>query len=257
MDSENLKINFPETDKKELAQDQEFCVLQEGNTKRKIRFHDYHEIYSTPGLYEKLFYDKLKCCSPQKISGILKEEMEESPIEMSDLKVLDIGAGNGMMGEELVKDGVESVVGIDIIEEAKEAQERDRPGVYDGYHVMDLTEIDDETRGELQEEHFNCLTTVAALGFGDIPPCAFIEGFNLIEDQGIVAFNIKDKFVEKEDSSGFSRMIDSLEEKNILNIKAKDKYCHRLAVDGTPLYYYAMVGTKERDIPEELVKKLC
>ena len=42
--------------------------------------------------------------------------------------------------------------------------------------------------------------TVAALGYGDIPPQAFAEAFNLISDHGWVAFNIKDRFLQEEKS---------------------------------------------------------
>jgi hypothetical protein len=36
---------------------------------------------------------------------------------------------------------VESVVGVDIIPEAQEAADRDRPGVYEDYYVVDLTRM--------------------------------------------------------------------------------------------------------------------
>ena len=39
------------------------------------------------------------------------------------------------------------------------------------------------------------MTTVAALGFGDIPPDAFAAAFNLVEDGGHVAFTIKEDFI--------------------------------------------------------------
>ncbi len=45
------------------------------------------------------------------------------------LRVLDLGAGNGVVGEELKKRGVSRLVGVDIITEAQAATERDRPGV--------------------------------------------------------------------------------------------------------------------------------
>ena len=57
------------------------------------------------------------------------------------LRVLDVGAGNGMVGEELDRMGARHIVGVDIIPEAKEAAERDRPGVYDDYFVVDLTDV--------------------------------------------------------------------------------------------------------------------
>jgi len=237
-----------------LSQDKEWCVVQWDDTERKFRFHDYHEFYKVPGLYECVFYDVLKCNSPQTVCSSLKREMEQGPIDLCDLSVLDVGAGNGMVGEELARLGVESIVGIDIIEEASEATERDRPDVYKEYHVVDLTDIPRSTRYELQKEDFNCLITVAALGFGDIPPLAFAEAFNMVSTPGWIAFNIKDKFMDKEDSSGFSRLIHRMDDSGILDVRQCDLYRHRIAIDGTPLYYYAVVGIKEGDIPMEWVQ---
>ena len=52
--------------------------------------------------------------------------------------MLDLGAGNGMVGEALREHGFEEITGVDITPEAGEAAERDRPGVYADYHVCDL-----------------------------------------------------------------------------------------------------------------------
>lgn len=246
-----LSVEFPEVTNGEVAQDEEFCIVQEdaGGPKRKIRFHDYHEIYSVPGLYEYLFYEKLKCQSPRTISDLMETEVENLPLETSDLVVLDVGAGNGMVGEQLNRIGVKSVVGIDIIEEAAEAMERDRPEAYDEYFVADLTKLPEPTRKELNDRNFNCMVSVSALGFGDIPPLAFAEAYNLVSTPGLVAFNIKDQFVSDADSSGFSDLIERIIEEDVFQPGAQHRYCHRLSMAGDPLYYVAMVGEKKSDIP--------
>ena len=250
-----LSIEFPNQENKKLSQDEEFFVIEQFgfDQPRKIRFHDYDEIYSVPGLYEKLFYDRLKCQSPQTISEMMRRELHSSPLNASDLVVLDVGAGNGMVGEELSKLGTKSLVGIDLIDAAAEAVTRDRPGVYDDYHVADLTQLPADTRHELEEKRFNCMVSVSALGFGDIPPLAFAEAYNLVSTPGLVAFNIKEDFVSKKDSSGFSRLIDNLIDSGVFQPAQQERYCHRLAMDGTPLYYVAMVGEKTADIPAKLI----
>ena len=164
-------------------------------SRRRIRFHDYHEIFKIPGLYEQLFYEELKCDSPRTIAGLIGEQVDNDTA--ADLRVLDVGAGNGMVGEELDRMGAKHIVGVDIIEEAAEAAERDRPGIYDDYFVVDLTDIPADDQRALEEHRFNCLTTVAALGFGDIPPEAFAAAYNLVEDGGLIAFNIKERFVDR------------------------------------------------------------
>ena len=166
----------------------------------------------------------------------------------AELRVLDVGAGNGMVGEELDRMGAEHIVGVDIIPEAKEAADRDRPGVYDDYFVVDLTDVSAEDLEQMREQRFNCLTTVAALGFGDIPPEAFTTAYNLVDDGGLIAFNIKERFVSDGDRSGFEDLISSALDDGTMVLEAERRYRHRLAVSGNPLHYIAMVARKRADL---------
>jgi len=234
----------------ELDQDEEYCVLQLNGQQRKIRFHDYDEIYKIPGLYEHLFYETLECQSHEVVSSFLKDAVDDVEQAFSDLRILELGAGNGLVGEIFADEGADTIVGVDILEEAAQAAERDRPHVYDEYFVTDLTKPDDTTRAALESEDFNCLVCVAALGYGDIPPEAFSEAYNLIDTGGWVAFNIKERFINGSDASGFSRLIQHIREEDILDLKMMHRYQHRLSVNGSPLHYVAMIGRKADDIPE-------
>ena len=108
------------------------------------------------------------------MTEILKHTLGQSEYNLSELRVLDLGAGNGMMGETLKKHGVSRLVGVDIIDEAQQATERDRPGIYDAYYVADFCNLSEDLHDEIASWMPDCLTTVAALGFGDIPPKAFL-----------------------------------------------------------------------------------
>ena len=241
-----FEITFPRGREEDRDQDEEFCEVALHGETRRIRFHDYHELYAIPGLYEQLFYEKLKCDSPHTIATLLDEQLDDDAA--ADLRVLDVGAGNGMVGEELDRMGAEHIVGVDIIEEAAEAAQRDRPGVYDDYFVVDLTDVPPDTQRELAGHGFNCLTTVAALGFGDIPPEAFTGAYNLVKDGGLIAFNIKQRFVEDGDRSGFEELISRSLDDGTMELQAERRYRHRLSVAGDPLYYIAMVARKRADI---------
>ena len=241
------EIEFPEADAK-ADQDSECCDVRIDGETRRIRFHDYHEIYSVPGLYEQLFYDELKCQSPTVLTELLTDTMAETGVDPGTVDALDIGAGNGMVAEELVKRGVRSVVGVDIIEEAAEAAERDRPDVYDDYVVEDLTDLPPGVERSLAARGFKCMTTCAALGFGDIPPLAFAIALNLLADDAWVAFTIKDRFLDgEEEESGFAKLVNRLCDTGRLEVLAKRKYRHRLAVDGRELNYLAVVA-RRRDV---------
>jgi SAM-dependent methyltransferase len=232
-----------------LDQDQEWCVVEVEGRWKKIRFHDYDKIYSIPGLYETLFYDVLKCNSPVTIRKMLQRCIREARVAPGDLRVLDLGAGNGMVAEELASLGVRHMVGVDIIRAAADAARRDRRDVYDDYFVVDMTDVSQEELRSLDALDLNCLTCVAALGFGDIPPAAFANAYNLVGPGGWIAFNIKTDFLESGDACGFAGLIRRMIEEGVMSIQAREEYEHRLATDGEPLLYTAFVASKNRDVP--------
>jgi SAM-dependent methyltransferase len=236
-----------------VEQDLEWCRVSVDGKTLDIRFHDYDKIYEIPGLYEHLFYDQLECTSPETVRALLQEELEAEDVDPSSLSVLDLGAGNGMVGEELADMGAGSIVGIDLLPEAAAAAERDRPGTYADYVVVDLTDLSDSDRRRLAAHRFNCLVTVAALGFGDIPCRAFAEAFNQVEDGGWIAFNIKENFLDDGEPTGFSTLIRRLLEMGVVEQRAEKNYRHRLSTTGEALHYVAIVGVKQSNVPDELI----
>lgn len=250
------RIQFPSQDVRELRQNEVYFYLWDGGVKEKIRLHDYKRIYEVPGLYEQVVYERLKCQSPSTVSDVLRFSVSQSDQRLSELRVLDLGAGNGIVGEELKKHGVSRLVGIDIIPEAQVATERDRPGVYDAFYVMDFGDLAEEERAELNAWSLNGLISVAALGFGDVPPQAFLEAFNMIGEDGWVAFNIKETFLDRRIDWGFSQLIRELIFSEYLDLYQLQRYRHRLSIEGEPLYYFALGGRKKTDIPPSFVDAL-
>lgn len=244
LDRPRHRVEFPPPVDGSLDQDQAYFYLANGRERTRIRFHDYAAIYQLKGLYEQLFYDRLKCQSPRKVADVLRQAVLKAYEQPSELRVLDLGAGNGMAGEALSSFAVSRLVGVDIIEEARDAAFRDRPGIYDHYYVADFCALDDEQRSDLAEWSFNCLVSVAALGFGDIPPRAMAEALDLIEPNGWIALNIRDSFLDASDTSGFSTMVRELIFSEYLDLYHLERYQHRLSIDGQPLNYFAIVGRK-------------
>lgn len=236
-----------------LDQNEAFFHLVEHGSERQFRFHDYDQIYSRPGLYEQIFYERLKCSSPTKVAENLKKVLDANEQAITELRVLDLGAGNGIMGEVLRSHGVSRLVGADIIPEAKDAADRDRPGVYDEYYVEDFCALSDDIHSELEDWSIDCLASVAALGFDDIPVRAFWQATNFVRDDGWIAFNIKETFLDNSDRSGFSRFIRELIFSEYLDIHHLERYRHRLSIDGAPLFYFSLVARKTADIPEEFL----
>ncbi len=250
------RIQFPPVNVHELDQDEVYFYLFEGDSKEKIRLHDYDRLFAIPGLYEQVVYERLKCQSPATVAEVLRYSVSQSHQRLNELRVLDLGAGNGMMGEELKKQGISRLVGVDIIPEARAATERDRPGVYDAYYVMDFCNLTASDRSELESWSCDCLVSVAALGFGDIPAQAFLEAFNIIGTDGWVAFNVKETFLNRSDDSGFSQLIRELIFSEYLDLYHLQRYRHRFSIEGEPLYYFALGGKKIADVSASFVESL-
>ena len=250
-------IRFPSADTNGLSQDEAYFTLTDSSgVQTDVRFHDYDAIYAHHGLYEQLFYDRLKCQSPEKVVAILRHAMADEPRLFNELRVLDLGAGNGLVGQELQKFGGARLVGVDISAQAAMAVGRDRQGVYDDYHAMDMSKMSAAQRDHLAGWCFNCMVSVAALGFGDIPVRVFAEAFNLVEDGGWVAFNIKETFLDDRDTNGFSVFIKALILSKYLDIYHMERYRHRLSIDGQPLYYFGVACRKACAVPQEMLEAM-
>lgn len=253
---QRYRVQFPPEQSHQLSQDEAYFYVFEGSKPVKLRFHDYNQIYARPGLYEQLFYDRLKCNSPQKVCELLRHSLASEWRNFGELRVLDLGAGNGMMAEQLRKFGAARIVGVDIIAEARSAAFRDRPTVYDDYLVSDFTALTPEEQQDLADWNFDCLTSVAALGFGDIPPEAFFAALQLIPTDGWVAFNIKETFLNHSDETGFSRFVRELIFSEYLNVYQLERYTHRLSMEGVPLKYYALVGRITAPVPRDFISSM-
>lgn len=251
------RIQFPPADVRELCQDEVYFYLLDGSSRERIRLHDYDRIFSIPGLYEQVVYERLKCQSPATVSDVLRYTVSQSSQPLIELRVLDLGAGNGIVGEELKKQGVSRLVGVDIIPEARAATDRDRPGIYDAYYVMDFCNLTEADRDELSSWACDCLVSVAALGFGDIPADAFLEAFNMIAKDGWVAFNVKETFLDRSDDSGFSQLIRELIFSEYLDLYHLQRYRHRYSIEGEPLYYFALGGRKLANVAPSFADSLA
>jgi len=241
-----LEVSFPTT-LQGLDQNEEWFEVEHEGRRHRSGLHDYAAIYGISGLYESLVYQALKCRSPEQVIRPLEMALtahEESP---QDLRVLDLGAGNGIVGELLRQVGVRKIVGIDILPEAATAAKRDRPQVYDDSIVADLGKPRPATERRLRAFAPNCLVTVAALGFGDIHPEAFVRAFNLLTPGGWLAMCIKDRFLEEDDESGFGTLVRKMAGDGTLDVLHRKRYVHRLSITGEKYHYVAVIARKQRD----------
>lgn len=236
-------IAYPD-DAAQLDQDEEYVTLVSDDENKTILLHDYQQVFEIPGLYEEVLYERLKCSSPRKLCDMFDSALASEKQDNAPLRVLDFGAGNGVAGEQFKTHiGCDTLVGVDILPEARNAALRDRPVLYDDYLVADFTGLEAATREKLTDYKFNTLFSVAALGYDHIGTEAFLNAFDLVSDDAWVAFNIKDRFLSETDSTGFKKTIEVLVEDR-LDVLARQRYVHRLSLAGDPLYYVGIVGKK-------------
>src|SRR4051795_3312355 len=93
---EDFVLHLPDDANRSADQDEEWFEVEYDGETRRLRFHDYAEIYSIPGLYEELIYERLRCESPRVIARLLAQELDRRDVAPAKLRVLDLGAGNGI-----------------------------------------------------------------------------------------------------------------------------------------------------------------
>ena len=115
--STHFKVRLPENIET-LPINEEYFFITENGVERRLKLHEYAEVYRIPGLYNYLALEKLYYRSPEFMASLLSENLKNSGESVKDLKLLELGAGSGLFGEAVAKLGVKSIIGIDIVPEA-------------------------------------------------------------------------------------------------------------------------------------------
>ncbi len=211
---------------------------------RTLRVQDYDDVYAVPGLYEEVVQRRLACRSPEVISRALVAAAEGRGVPAADLRVFDLGAGNGVVGEALRDLGVRHVVGLDPSLTAAGAARRDRPGTYADYLTCG---VEDPRAGDAVAAHgLTCVIAAGAVGEGHIPPEAFgalwrrlpapaLFGLTLKADDAAQEAAVVERFLE---ASGLGR-------EPAAEVLSTEVFVHRRTMTGEPLHYTAVVGARE------------
>lgn len=231
-----LRVAFPQQSFP-VGQDAEWCVVNDGASWREFRFHDYGKIYSVPGLYEKIFMEHLKSRSHLVMADALARELEQQDGSLKECRILDLGAGNGHVGARLHELGARHLWGVDVLPEALHAAKNQHPGIYSGYSLVNSSLLK-----ALRDFRINTVICVAALGFGDIGPELFEEVLSVLPSGSLVAFNIKEQFLNTLDPSGFNRLFTRLQLQEKLKPLRQWRHFHRFSTWGDPLHYLGVIA---------------
>ena len=208
----------------------------------RMRLHEYDRVYAIPGLYEEVVQHRLECASPERIADAVLTQAAAADGSASELRVFDLGAGNGVVAEELRRRGVDTIVGLDNAEGARDAAERDRPGLYAEYLIGDLADHP-RVPGVIDEHALNCLVAVGALGLGHITATSFDAAWRRFPAGAWLGVTVPEDLVEP----GASDFGDYLEDETTagrLEVVERERYRHRLLMDGCEVFYVAIVGRR-------------
>ena len=245
MTSTHFQIRLP-GNTEHLPINEEYFFITQNDQERRLKLHDYSEIYRIPGLYEYINLEILQCLSPEIMSSFLVDKITETGLPVEKLKILEIAAGSGLFGKKLAQLGVTSIVGVDILPEAAIAAKRECPGVYQHYFVENLTQLSESTNNIIKEQKLNCLVCCSALSTGHIPVAAFSAALNLIEEGGWVIFNLaKTSYDNQSNPPEFVRFYHQAIAKGTLKLHDTHVYNHRRFFNGQPLQYVVILARKQ------------
>ena len=217
------------------GQDEEaLAVTWDDGRVERMRLHDYERVYAIPGLYEEVVQHRLACLSPKVLADALVDAAASSAP-----RVFDLGAGNGVMGAELRSRGVELLVGSDNITAARDAAQRDRPGLYAEYLVGEIETFDPAAL--VARHDLDALVCAGALGLGHITADAFGSLWAAFPSGAVFAASVHEDLAEPGGSDFGDWLVNPPAGTEVLS---RERFRHRLTMAGDELYYRAVVARK-------------
>ena len=220
------------------AGDDEYVALREdGAEEELVHLHDYTRVYGVPGLYEHIVQDLLRCRSPQVAAEALARVLSRFELDPGGIRLLDLGAGTGLVGELARGLGVGHLVGLDALTAARDACERDRPGVYDDYLVGDLVDPSPELSARLRAHRPDALIAAGAFGGTHMPASGLLGALRLLPGGAPVVFTIHEHWTHTDDPGGFRTPLARLFTSGALELVERSRFLHRLTTGGEPIHY--------------------
>ncbi len=227
-------------------QTQESLVVRhpDGTTQR-FRLHEYERVYAIAGLYEEVVQRRLQCASPSRLAELLVTCARDAGLGAGELGVFDLGAGNGVVGEELRARGVRTLLASDNVAAARDAALRDRPGLYAEYLVGDTDDLP-QVGDLIGAYELNCLVAAGALGLGHVSAASFHRLWCAFGGGAWFAVSVHEDLAAP-GASDFGDYLAEFERRGDWGeILVRQRFRHRLTMAGDPIHYVAIVARRER-----------
>ena len=154
--------------------------------------HDYAALYQVPGLYEATYLVRLGGRAPHLLIKTLAEVVPRR--ERAVLQVLDVGAGTGVVGEQLTAVGFRRIAGTDVEPASEWAVLRDRAELYQDLRTIDLTGLSEDDLRWLRTVAPQVVTVAGAVGFGHLQVDAFAALTRMLPVGGLLALTVAHGF---------------------------------------------------------------
>ena len=221
--------------------DEETVIVHydDGRSER-LRVQDYRRVYAVPGLYEAIVVDKLKCRSPERVALLLASVARALGRAPETVRVLDLGAGNGVSGQALSARGLTPVVGLDIEPGARAAAIRDRPHTYQRYLTADLLALTPAQARAIRALEPNALACVGAIGLNHVPPASVAAALELLDGDSLLAYTLA-ATPSSADAAELAARLQAIADRWLIEQLARQRYRHRFTVTGRPIWWEAVV----------------
>jgi predicted TPR repeat methyltransferase len=220
-------VRFPEQETGGPDEESFDVTFDDGRVER-FTMHDYGRVYAVPGLYEEVVQRMLGCATPDVVARMVADAAT------GDVRVVDLGAGNGVSGEALAAAGLRPVVAIDTEPEARRATLRDRPGLYELVLTADVAELAPADAEAIRALRPNALALVGALGNDHVAPAGLAAAAALLTDDALIAYAHPDY----EDAGPLRAALGELGDVTEL---ARERYIHRRTASGGERIWEAAV----------------
>ena len=227
-----------------LTQTEEtLTVVHEDGSEETMRLHEYDRVYAIPGLYEHVVYERLECLSARILADRLVEQVAADGGSPADLRVLDLGAGNGVVGEELRERGVTgTLIGLDPTPAAAPAAERDRPGLYAEFLSMTLDEADVDRL--VRTYDVNAIVGAGALGMGHMSREEIESAWNALPSGSYLAVTFHEDVMTSEGEELHEFVEDLRAGEDATEVRVLERFRHRLSMSGDEIFYYVLVARR-------------
>ncbi len=223
--------------------EESLVVRHADGTTDRFRLHEYERVYAIPGLYEEVVQRRLLSASATILAERLVACAADAGTAAGDLAVFDLGAGNGVSGEELRARGVRVLVASDSIAAARDAAQRDRPGLYAEYLVGDTDDLP-QVEGLIREHRLNALVAAGALGLGHISADSFHRLWSAFPPGSWFSVSLHEDLAAPGGSDFGDYLVGFEERADGGDILVREPFRHRLTMAGEPITYVAIVARK-------------